>query len=71
MSPSAQRELLSMLRLVDAGKLSVNNKTQRPPAATLRRSRRCSTTANTPNVPVDHEWCGDENGGDRTTRLLR
>jgi len=59
----AQRELVSVLCLVDAGKVAVSAKTQRPSAATVKAISAILEGGDFyPELPVDDGWA-DENAG--------
>ncbi|MDN5871358.1 MAG: helicase-associated domain-containing protein [Nitrococcus sp.] len=59
----AQRELLSVLRLIDSGKVSVSDKTQRPSAATIKAITNVLEGGDYyPILPVKSKW-RDENAG--------
>ena len=59
----AQRELLSMLRLVDTGKVSVSDKTRRASASTIEAITALIDGGDYyPHVPAKSEWY-DENAG--------
>ncbi len=60
---TAQRELLSVLRLIDSGKVSVSDKTRRPSAATIKTVTNILEGGDYyPVVPVKSKW-HDENAG--------
>ena len=60
---AAQRELLSVLRLVDAGKLAVSDKTRRPLASTVDAITAILDRGDYyPRTPVENKW-NDENAG--------
>lgn len=60
---TAQRELNSVLRLIDAGKVSVSAKTQRASAATVEVITACLEGGDYyPHIPVTRKW-DDENAG--------
>ena len=60
---TAQRELLSVLRLVDSGKVSVSDKTRRPTAATVKTITTILDGGDYyPVLPVKSKW-HDENAG--------
>ncbi|MFC1850095.1 helicase-associated domain-containing protein [candidate division CSSED10-310 bacterium] len=60
---TAQRELLSVLRLADAGKINVSPKTHRPSAAAIKRVRSVLEGVDFyPVLPVKNKW-SDENSG--------
>ena len=60
---TAQRELLSVLRLIDAGKVSVSDKTRRPSAATIKNITNILEGGDYyPVLPVKNQW-DDENAG--------
>jgi hypothetical protein len=60
---TAQRELFSVLRLVDSGKVAVSDKTRRPSAATLKAITNILEGGDYyPVLPVDSKW-HDENAG--------
>ncbi|MGA7236348.1 MAG: hypothetical protein WBY44_11755 [Bryobacteraceae bacterium] len=60
---SAQRELLSVLRLVDAGKLAVSDKTRRASSSTIEAITAILDRGDYyPRTPVENEWA-DENAG--------
>jgi hypothetical protein len=60
---TAQRELLSVLRLADAGKLAVSDKTRRPSNSTLDRVAAVLDGGDYyPHMPVENKW-DDENAG--------
>ncbi len=60
---AAQRELLSVLRLVDAGKVSVSSTTRRPSASTVAAIGEVLDGGDYyPHVPPKNEWF-DENAG--------
>lgn len=59
----AQRELLSILRLIDSGKVSVSDKTRRPSAATIKAVTSILENGDYyPILPVKNKW-DDENAG--------
>ena len=59
----AQRELLSVLRLIDSGKVSVSDKTRRPSAATIKATTNVLEGGDYyPVLPVESKW-HDENAG--------
>ncbi|HSL81531.1 MAG TPA: hypothetical protein VLF66_02070 [Thermoanaerobaculia bacterium] len=59
----AQRELLSILRLIDSGKVSVSDKTRRPSAATLKAVTSILEGGDYyPDLPVKNKW-HDEHAG--------
>lgn len=59
----AQRELLSVLRLIDAGKVAVSDKTRRPSSSTLDAVAALLDTGDYyAHVPVKNKW-DDENAG--------
>jgi hypothetical protein len=59
----AQRELLSMLRLIDSGKVSVSDKTRRASAATVEGITGILESGDYyPRLPVTNKW-HDENAG--------
>jgi len=60
---TAQRELLSVLRLVDAGKIAVSDKTRRASASTIDAITTILDGGDYyPRVPVESKW-HDENAG--------
>jgi hypothetical protein len=60
---AAQRELLSVLRLVDAGKVSVSDKTRRASASTIEAITALLDGGDYyPHVPAESKW-HDENAG--------
>ena len=60
---TAQRELLSVLRLADAGKLAVSDKTRRPSNSMLDRVTAVLDGGDYyPHMPVENKW-DDENAG--------
>jgi hypothetical protein len=60
---TAQRELLSVLRLIDSGKVSVSDKTRRPSAATIKAITNVLEGGDYyPVLPVKSKW-QDENAG--------
>ncbi len=60
---TAQRELLSVLRLIDSGKVSVSDKTRRPSAATVKATTNVLEGGDYyPVLPVKSKW-DDENAG--------
>ena len=60
---AAQRELLAILRLVDAGKVAVSDKTRRPSAATVEAITAVLEGGDYyPRLPVTNKW-HDENAG--------
>jgi hypothetical protein len=60
---TAQRELLSVLRLIDSGKVSVSDKTRRPSAATIKAITNVLEGGDYyPILPVKSKW-HDENAG--------
>ena len=60
---TAQRELLSVLRLIDSGKVSVSDKTRRPSAATIKAITNILEGGDYyPVLPVTSKW-HDENAG--------
>lgn len=60
---TAQRELLSVLRLIDSGKVSVSDKTRRPSAATIKAITNILEGSDYyPVLPVKSKW-HDENAG--------
>ncbi len=60
---TAQRELLSVLRLIDSGKVSVSDKTRRPSAATIKAITNILEGGDYyPVLPVKSKW-HDENAG--------
>jgi hypothetical protein len=60
---TAQRELLSVLRLIDSGKVSVSDKTRRPSAATIKAITNVLEGGDYyPVLPVKSKW-HDENAG--------
>jgi hypothetical protein len=60
---TAQRELLSVLRLIDSGKVSVSDKTRRPSAVTIKAITNVLEGSDYyPVLPVKSEW-HDENAG--------
>jgi hypothetical protein len=60
---AAQRELLSVLRLVDAGKMAVSDKTRRASASTIETITALLEGGDYyPHVPAKSEW-DDENAG--------
>ena len=60
---TAQRELLSVLRLIDSGKVSVSDKTRRPSAATVKAITQILEGGDYyPVLPVKDKWY-DENAG--------
>ncbi|MDT8319275.1 MAG: helicase-associated domain-containing protein [Xanthomonadales bacterium] len=60
---TAQRELLSVLRLIDFGKVAVSNKTRRPSAATIKAISNVLEGGDYyPVLPVKNKW-HDENAG--------
>jgi len=60
---TAQRELLSVLRLIDSGKISVSDKTRRPSAATINAITNILNGGDYyPVLPVKSKW-HDENAG--------
>ncbi len=60
---AAQRELLAILRLVDAGKVAVSDKTRRPSAATVEMITGILEEGDYyPRLPVKNKW-HDENAG--------
>jgi XPB/Ssl2-like helicase family protein len=60
---TAQRELLSVLRLVDAGKIAVSDKTRRASASTMDAITTILEGGDFyPRVPVESKW-HDENAG--------
>jgi hypothetical protein len=60
---TAQRELLSVLRLIDSGKVSVGDKTRRPSAATIKAITNVLEGGDFyPVLPVKSQW-QDENAG--------
>ena len=60
---TAQRELLSVLRLIDSGKVSVSDKTRRPSAATIKHITSVLEGGDyDPVLPVKSKW-EDENAG--------
>ena len=60
---TAQRELLSVLRLVDSGKVSVSDKTRRPSVATVKSVTDILEGGDYyPELPVQNKWY-DENAG--------
>ena len=60
---AAQRELLSVLRLVDAGKIAVSDKTRRASASTIDAITTILDGGDYyPRVPVDSKW-HDKNAG--------
>jgi len=60
---TAQRELLSVLRLIDSGKVSVSDKTRRPTAATTKAITNVLEGGDYyPVLPVKSKW-HDENAG--------
>ncbi|EAR22207.1 hypothetical protein [Nitrococcus mobilis] len=60
---TAQRELLSVLRLIDSGKVSVSDKTRRPSAATIKAITNVLEGGDYyPILPVKSKW-SDENAG--------
>jgi Helicase conserved C-terminal domain len=61
--PAAQRELLSVLRLVDAGKIAVSDKTRRASTSTIEAITALLDGGDYyPYVPPESEW-EDENAG--------
>jgi len=59
----AQRELLSILRLIDAGKVSVSDKTRRPASTTIAMITNVLERGDYyPRLPVKDKW-HDENAG--------
>ena len=60
---TAQRELLSVLRLIDSGKVSVSDKTRRPSAGTIKAVTNVLEDSDYyPVLPVKSKW-HDENAG--------
>lgn len=60
---AAQRELLSVLRLVDAGKVAVSDKTRRPSGSTIDAITAILDRGDYyPRLPVEDKW-HDENAG--------
>ena len=60
---AAQRELLSVLRLVDAGKVAVSDKTRRPSASAIDAITAVLDHGDYyPRLPVENKWY-DENAG--------
>ena len=60
---AAQRELISILRLVDAGKVAVSDKTRKPSASTIDAITAILDRGDYyPHVPVENKW-DDENAG--------
>ncbi len=60
---AAQQELLSVLRLIDSGKICVSDKTRRPSAATIKTITDILEGGDFyPVLPVKSTW-GDENAG--------
>jgi hypothetical protein len=60
---TAARELLAILRLIDAGKVAVSDKTRRPSASTLDAVAAVLEGGDYyPHVPVENKW-DDENAG--------
>ena len=60
---TAQQELLSVLRLIDSGKVSVSDKTRRPSAATMKAVANILEGGDYyPVLPVTSQW-HDENAG--------
>ena len=60
---AAQRELLSVLRLADTGKLAVSDKTRRPSASTIEAITAVLDRGDYyPHVPAENKW-SDENAG--------
>ena len=60
---TAQRELLSLLRLIDSGKVSVSDKTRRPSAATIKAITNVLEGGDYyPVLPITSKW-HDENAG--------
>lgn len=60
---TAQRELLSVLRLIDSGTISVSEKTRRPSAATVKAITKILEGGDYyPVLPVKSKW-HDENAG--------
>lgn len=60
---TAQRELLSVLRLIDAGKVAVSGKTRRPSAAAIKAITHLLEGGDYyPVLPVENKW-QDENAG--------
>ena len=60
---TAQRELFSVLRLIDSGKVSVSDKTKRPSAATVKAVTKVLEGGDYyPVLPVKSKW-SDENSG--------
>jgi hypothetical protein len=60
---TAQRELLSVLRLVDSGKVAVSDKTRRPATATIKAITNILEGGDYyPLLPVESKW-EDENAG--------
>ena len=60
---AAQRELLYVLRLVDAGKMAVSDRTRRPSASTIEAITELLDGGDYyPHVPPQNEW-EDENAG--------
>jgi hypothetical protein len=60
---TAQRELLSLLRLIDSGKVTVSDKTRRPSATTIKAITNILEGGDYyPVLPVKSKW-DDENAG--------
>src|SRR5207249_6304967 len=60
---TAQWELLSVLRLIDAGKVAVSDKTRRPSSSALEAVGSVLEGGDYyPHVPVENKW-DDENAG--------
>lgn len=60
---TAQRELLSLLRFIDSGKVSVSDKTRRPSASTVKAITNMLEGGDYyPVLPVESKW-DDENAG--------